>query len=787
MDFGKIPPACNFIYQKDGTSLLTHRDSPYQAELSSLGGDVFRYCVTAERWPQKSQASLDVEAFCGSPSSSHGRLDESGALNFSFEGKELLRSVLSQAFGVLGDKWLLGFEHNETMRFYGLGEKNNGFEKTGVITKFWNTDAMADFGPIRVQHEPTDPLYVTIPYLLIRQPEGCIGILLNNPMPSFMNLAAREQIANLADARDQEDARITLGAYGGAPELFLILGADVRAVTRKLMRLSGRTPLPPLWSIGYQQSRWGYRDLDDLEELDRKFDELNIPCDGLWLDIDYMDAYKVFTVNEAIAIDGPQRIQALQDRGRRIVPILDPGVKYLEGYPIFDDGQEADVFCQTEEGTIYSGFVWPGRTAFPDFSMPEIRDWWARQVQVLTETYHFDGYWMDMNDPSTGSAELEDMRFNKGRDAHSTYHNQYASGMQQATESGLRRAAPGRRPFLISRSGYIGSARHSAIWTGDNWSNYFHLRTSLACSLNLALSGIPFNGPDVPGFDGEASADLAVDWHKAGFLFPFFRNHSAAASPRQEPWQYEQPYCDVIVHYIRLRYKLLPYLYQLFMRQAELGDPVLRPVFYEFPREFERFGSAADQFMVGPSILQAPKVDVDENERPVLLPSCGWFDATLGRWCENQPSVIFQHELKTTPLFFRESSLVPMYAGEQTQANKDLSSVDIHVFKRLSDSTISKLDYRFDDGETVDATTSFIAMRVYGDEGRLVVEVSEAQLDYQPLSIRLICYDAFEAVVLKQLNEEQHHKLAPTSVTLTGCPIDCFKTELICLSEETGP
>ncbi|GHC00422.1 glycoside hydrolase family 31 protein [Cerasicoccus arenae] len=787
MDFSKIPPACNFIYSKEETPLLACADSPYETSLEALGGDVFRYSIKGASWPQKSQATLDTASFNDAPSSSVATVDKAGALHFSYKGEVLLNSMLGQAFGVLGKKWLLGFQHNESMRLYGLGEKNTGLEKTGQITKFWNTDTMADFGPIRVQHESTDPFYVTIPYLLIQQPNGCIGILLNNPMPTFMNLAAKEHIANLADAKDNEQPSITMGAYGGAPEFYFIMGDDVRTVTRKLMRLSGPPPLPPLWAIGYQQSRWGYRDLSDLEELDQKFNELGIPCDGLWLDIDYMDAYKVFTVNESIARDYQTRISALQAKGRKIVPIIDPGVKYLPGYDVFDSGHQANAFCRTEEGNTYSGFVWPGRTAFPDFSMSHARKWWSDQVKAFTDKYQFDGYWLDMNDPSTGSAELEDMRFNDGQDDHQTYHNQYALGMQQATAEGLMRSRPQQRPFLISRSGYISSSRHSAIWTGDNWSNYFHLREGIAVSLNLSLSGIPFNGPDVPGFEGEASPELAVDWHKAGFLFPFFRNHSAMASPRQEPWQFEQPYRDIIVHYIRLRYKLLPYLYQLFIQQTEVGDPLLRPVFYEYPDEIKRFQRVSDQFMVGPSILQAPKVHETEAKRCVQLPDCGWYDATQGKWYQGEESITITHELASTPLFFREGSLVPMSVGEAKSAKKELYDIEIHVFKRKHDTSRSTFEYRFDDGETVNGPASCVYLAAHCEDDILVVEVTQCQLDYLPLTIRLVCHDSLAEVIIKQNQNEEHYQLIPSTVTFTGKPINCTQTEAILLSSHPMP
>ncbi len=783
MYFNKIPPSCNFIYQQDDAKLLATESTSAQAKLEDLGSDVYRFEVQSGKWSQASQAELDTQAFADTASVSTGTFSSSGLLEFSLKDKPLLSSQPEQAFGVLGKKWVLGFNYDEAMRFYGLGEKNTGLEKSGHITKFWNTDTVADFGMLNVEHKPTDPFYVTIPYLIIQQPGGCIGILLNNPWPSFMNLAAKEQIANLAGAKDNERPSITIGAYGGTPEFYFILGQDMRAVTRKLMQLTGKTPLPPLWAIGYQQCRWGYIDMEDLEELDKKFDELDIPCDGLWLDIDYMDAYKVFTVNEAIESQGAERIKALQANGRRIVPIIDPGVKYLPSYAAFESGKAANAFCQTEEGNLYSGFVWPGRTAFPDFSLPQAREWWTQQVKAFTEAYPFDGYWLDMNDPSTGSAELEDMRFNNGQEVHETYHNQYAFGMQQATQEGVKRARPDKRPFLVSRSGYISSARHSAIWTGDNYSNYFHLREGINVTLNLGLSGIPFNGPDVPGFAGKPTPQLAVDWYKAGFLFPFLRNHSEKSTPRQEPWQFAQPYCDIIAHYIRLRYKLLPYLYQQFMTQAETGDPLLRPVFYDFPQDFKRFERVGDQFMVGPDIMQAPKVNEDEAERTVLLPTGGWYDAAQGRWLENDNAYTHKHTLEATPLLFRQGSMVPMRVGHQTRANSQLSDIELHIFKRCQDTDVSTLTYRIDDGESIDSPVSTVTLRAHCKDNTLVVEATDATLDFHPLTLRLYCYDAFESIIFRHGIREEQLSILPGHSHLSGDAIKCSCTRTVHVME----
>ncbi len=258
-----------------------------------------------------------------------------------------------------------------------------------------------------------------------------------------------------------------------------------------------------------------------------------------------MDRYKVFTTSLAHFGDRSAELRALEANGRHIVPILDPGVKVEPGYAVAESGLAQGIFCQNSEGEPYMGFVWPARTWFPDFSLPEARRWWADQVAQFGEC-GFHGAWIDMNDPSTGAAELDDIRLQRGAWDHWTYHNLYATGMAQATHEGFLQARPDERPFLISRSAAAGSSRWTAVWAGDNHSNWHHLRSAIHGTLNLAISGIPFNGPDVPGFGGHADRELAIAWYTAGFLFPFLRNHADSRAAPQEPWAFGSEALHVI-------------------------------------------------------------------------------------------------------------------------------------------------------------------------------------------------------------------------------------------------
>jgi alpha-glucosidase len=507
-------------------------------------------------------------------------IDERGDLRLlDRHGQTVLAGIGAATLGLCGSAWLVQFNRDAEMRFYGQGEKVTGLEKSGRRTRFWNADVFADHAMSVIVDGQADPQYASIPYLLVHTGPAWIGLLVDHPGAVFMDTGSNWFFS----AHDNlgAPASFWFGADQGVPAFYLIAGNDPASVTRRLQRLVGTTPLPPLWALGHHQCRWGYAGTRDLLALDEAFRSHEMPCDGLWLDIDYMDRYKVFSTNPLTFGDVRDDLRQLHERGRRIVPILDPGVKVEPGDALAQGGLDAGIYCLNPEGQPYVGFVWPGRTWFPDFSLPEGRAWWASQAQAFREL-GFDGAWIDMNDPATGAAETDDMRFQRGAWPHWAYHNVYATGMAEATRAGFEAARPDERAFVLSRSASTGASRWTAVWTGDNWSNWHHLRNCIHGTLNLALSGLPFNGPDVPGFGGHADKDLAIAWYKVCFLFPFLRNHSGLHSARQEPWAFGTEALEIIRHYVRLRYKLLPYLYQLWVAQAGDGSAVLRPLLHDY-------------------------------------------------------------------------------------------------------------------------------------------------------------------------------------------------------------
>lgn len=761
----KIPHPANFVFPGARDAL----------KVSPLGGDVFR--LRARRglgWRNPSQAKIATRI---SGASAHEvTMLRDGTLRVKdARGRVVLSSVPGATLGRSGPAWLLQFRHERDMQFYGLGEHSRGFEKSGQRVKFWNTDLIADYPFDQIRHDHTNPMYVSVPWIIVKRGNFYAGILVHHPGEVFLDLASNF-IWSAEDKADLARRSFYVGAPDGQPDVYLAIGPDLPALTRKLQTLVGRTPLPPLWALGYHQCRWGYAGPRHLNWLDREMRRRGIPCDGLWLDIDYMDRYKVFTLSPrewGSRAKAKRTLAALRRRGRRVVAILDPGVKVERGYEAYEDGLKRGIFCLNREGRPFVGFVWPGQTHFPDFSRTDVREWWKRRVTEFARN-GMAGAWLDMNDPATGMVTLESMLFDHGRRPHESYHNQYALGMAQASRAGFLAARPDERPFLLSRSAFISSSRYTAVWTGDNMSNWHHLRMAIPVTLGLGLSGIPFNGADAGGFADDASRELIVAWYKAGFLFPFFRNHNSALARAQEPWTFGKSAGRILAHYVRLRYKFLPYLYQLFVVQEQSGEAILRPLFHDFTdRRSQSLGKIGDQFMVGPALMHAPVLDQGKTTRDVVLPAgCRWFSLLDGRWHQGGQTISVRAPEDATPLFAREGSLVPLRAGQAADQATDLREIELHVFLDEATRGEAACEYSADDGATFAyqrgrRTTVRLRIRNARD-GSLALGVEKLRAGFGSLRVRVVSYSSAGQLILATASGGRCLALRPFSWQATG-------------------
>ncbi len=532
-------------------------------------------------------------------------------------------------------------------RFYGFGERTGPLDKRGRSMTFWNTDAYeAEHGGFAPD---ADPLYQSIPFFVGLRGATAYGVLLDNTHRLEMDMGA-----------SASDAYV-LAAEAGELDQYIFAGPDMRDVIARYAGLTGKPPLPPRWSLGYHQSRWGYFPDTTIAAVAAELRARELPADGLWLDIQHLDGFRSFTWDPVGFADPSGLVSELAGQGFKTVVIVDPAIKVDAAWEIYTSGLAGGHFLGTSEGP-YVGEVWPGPAVFPDFSSPEARQWWAGLVPRALD-HGVRGLWIDMNEPSDfigpGGTVPNDL-VAAGDGVATTMrelHNVYGLNEALATYEGMRAAAPDRRPFVLSRAGYAGIQRYAAVWTGDAPSTFPVLAGTLPMLLGMGLSGVPFVGSDVGGYSGGATPELFARWLELGSLSPFFRGHVTSGVPSQEPWQFGTEVEDISRQYIGLRYELLPTWYSLMEEATRTGLPLLRPLVLEFQGD-PATHALDDQAMIGPWLMAAPVLGEGATSRPVYLPAGRWFELRSGAIYEGPATIEVGLTLGALPMFVREGGIV---------------------------------------------------------------------------------------------------------------------------------
>ena len=538
---------------------------------------------------------------------------------------------------------------------YGFGEKTGRLDKRGwklggYNYVMWNSDTPA-------YDSSTDPLYVDIPFFMVTRQGIAHGIFLDNTWRTFFDVG-REQ-PNL----------LTFGADGGDLNYYFIAGPDPKKVIERYTSLTGRMPLPPLWSLGYNQCRWSYYPESRVRKLADDFRTKKIPADVIWLDIHYMDNYKPFTWDHERFPDPQKMISDLRAQGFRLVTILDGHPPALKGYAPYDSGIAGDDFVKWPDGKVFEGPVWPSQaekdpapSVFPDFSRPATREWWGDLYQSLLDV-GVAGIWNDMNEPSvfddpTGTMPLDVMHDNEGQPAtHREVHNVYGQLMTRSTFEGLSRLRPDERAFVLTRSSFAGGQRYAAVWAGDNTADWSSLRQSISTVLGLGLCGFPFVGSDISGFVRPATGELYARWLQAGVFYPFMRSHTELGTPDKEPWAFGPKFEAINRRTIELRYELLPYIYNVMQQASETGVPALRPLFLEYPAD-EHTAGIDDEFLFGSDLLAAPVLWDGFTDRQVYLPAGDWFDYWTGKRYTGNSTITVSAPLDYLPIFVRGGGFI---------------------------------------------------------------------------------------------------------------------------------
>ncbi len=590
--------------------------------------------------------------------------------------------------------------------FYGFGERTGFLDKQGSAMTLWNTDANP--------HTPgTDSLYVSIPFFIAFSGESAYGVYMDTAARSTFNMGKPESMPWTSDFElpplaypETSPGEYWFGTEGGRLDYYFFAGPGIPDVVRAYSDLTGRMQLPPLWALGYHQCRFSYCPESQVLEVAQAMRKADIPCDAIYLDIDYMDGFRVFTLRPRYFPDPARLISTLRKDGFKVVTIVDPGIKTDTAYRVYRQGRRKRVFIKRPDGKVYKGRVWPGIVAYPDFTKPESRTWWADNHAVLFNA-GVRGIWNDMNEPSnfatdTGTLDETAIHGEPGEEAEHAYvHNAYGNLMSQATSEAFARLLPGTRPFVISRAGCGGIQRNACVWTGDNSSWWEHLLMAIPMCCNMSLSGVSFVGADVGGFLGNAHPELVTRWTQFGAFAPLFRNHSMIRSTPQEPYALGEPYTSICREYIKLRYRLLPYLYTLMRQCSQDGTPVMRPMVYDFPDD-PAVHTMYDQFMLGPDIMVAPVYMQGAVNRAVYFPRGRWAGLTNRQIVESAGEHrLIPCPLNEIPVYLREGAILPQgremdYVGQREQA---IESIDIFPSSTVPERTFSLY---VDDGETLD-------------------------------------------------------------------------------------
>jgi alpha-glucosidase len=534
----------------------------------------------------------------------------------------------------------------EDVDLYGTGEVTGDLRRNGTNVILWNTDNYGYGTPYR--------LYQSHPWIMaVRSNGSAFGILVDHTWKQEFQLNNPIKIIS-----------------EGPPFRIIIIERDTpQELMMALSDLTGKIELPPLWALGYHQCRYSYYPASQVIQIANTFRSKNIPCDVIWMDIDYMNGYRIFTFNPSGFPDPPGLNSYLHQLGFSSIWMIDPGVKKEPGYFVYDQGTAGDCWVKNSDGNTYYGNVWPGSCAFPDFTMPETRNWWAGLYPDFMAN-GIDGVWNDMNEPAVFNGPDNTMPFNNihrgggvlPEDIHLRYHNVYGMLMVSATREGILQSNPDKRPFVLTRANFLGGQRYAAMWTGDNISNSSHMKMSVPMSLNLGLSGQPFNGSDIGGYIGSPGAELLGQWMALGAFYPFSRNHTSSGTDPQEPWAYGPIIENVSRIALERRYRLLPYLYTLFYESSQTGIPVMQPVFFADPSNLS-LRKEDEAFLWGDDLLIIPSWA--EN---LALPLGNWRKIYLINAIQEEDG--YQATLKQ-----REGTVIPL--AEVAQSTATYSSDEI--------------------------------------------------------------------------------------------------------------
>ena len=635
--------------------------------------------------------------------------------------------------------------------YFGLGDKAGPLDHRNQAFTMWNTDAYG-------WQESTDPLYKTLGFLLALNHGMSYGIFFDNTYRQHWDLGKVSPV------------EYSFGAAGGEVDYYFIYGPRPRQVVSTFTALVGRAPLPPLWSLGFQQSRYSYFPESRVREIVQTFKEKKIPLDAIYLDIDYQNGNRPFTVDAQRFPNLSGMVHDFLKEGVHTIAITDLHIKQEPGYAPYDSGKAIDAFIKNPDGSDYVGSVWPGPSVFPDFTRKAVRDWWGSLYKDFVND-GVAGFWNDMNEPAvflvpgkTMRVDARDRVEEPGQPSRVTdqreIHNVLGMLNSEATYQGLLKLNPNERPFVLTRATYVGGQRYAASWTGDNSSTWNHMRLSVPILQNLGVSGYPIVGADIGGYKGSPQPDLLTKWLELGSFNPIDRDHTEKDSADQEPWVHGPEHEAIRKRYIQERYRLLPYIYTSLEETTKDGVPLMRPMFLEYPDQ-EPLVTEGDwansQYFFGHDLLIAPEpYEFTQPYRTILPNGNLWYDYWTGQ--QLQPGEFkASPKLDTLHVYVRGGAIIPRQPLVENTSEKPQGPLELRVYP---DRTCQGSLY-MDDGVSFDYTKGKYLRVQYSCEGyedALRLKISPQQGSFSPW------FNQIQAVIYGV-------KQQPGTITLNGSPL----------------
>ena len=596
--------------------------------------------------------------------------------------------------------------------YYGLGDKPQHLNLKGHRFENWATDSYA-YG------KDTDPIYKAIPFYTGLHHGKSYGIFFDNTFRTFFDFC-------------HERRNVTsFWAQGGEMNYYFIYGPNMMDVVTSYTDLTGTPELPPLWALGYHQCKWSYYPESNVKNITKTFRDLNIPCDAIYLDIDYMEGFRCFTWSKEHFPEPKRMVKELADAGFKTVVIIDPGIKIDHDYSVFKEGLDKDYFCKRADGPYMKGKVWPGECYFPDFTRPEVRTWWAGLFKELIEDVGVNGVWNDMNEPAVmdvpGKTFPSDVRhdYDGNPCSHNKAHNIYGMQMARATYHGLKKFIYPKRPFVITRSAYSGTQRYTSTWMGDNVATWEHLQIANIQAQRLALSGFSFAGSDIGGFAEQPNGELYARWIQLGAFHPFCRTHSSGDHGDQEPWTFDDDITDVVRKFIEIRYELLPYLYTAFYKYAMNKEPMLKSLVL-FDQEDTQTHYRIDEFICGDKLLICPINEQNAKGRRMYFPRGAWYDIWNKTLVQGGKESWVDANIDSMPVFVKAGAIIPKYPIQQYVGEKTIEELTLDVYYKNGKED-SDLYEDADDGyDYTKGRYSLKKFHVAGTDDKLLIRMNKS-------------------------------------------------------------